>query len=114
MSQFIVNTHGRLQEWIADAKGYFREEGLDYLLTQHQLLTRMSEEMTHLGVVPDNRHGAYQTYEQGRDASISCACHWTVNMRRQPGMVSSGAKLIPSRRAAFSFLERRLCVSRRI
>ena len=80
MSQFIVNTHGRLQEWIADAKGYFREEGLDYLLTQHQLLTRMSEEMTHLGVVPDNRHGAYQTYEQGRDASISCACHWTVNM----------------------------------
>ena len=54
MSQFIVNTHGRLQEWIADAKGYFREEGLDYLLTQHQLLTKMSEDMTHLGVVPDN------------------------------------------------------------
>src|SRR3954465_11694790 len=28
---------------------------------------------------PDKRYGAYQTYEQGRDASVSCACHWTVN-----------------------------------
>jgi len=30
-------------------------------------------------VIPDNRQGAYQSYEQGRDASVSCACHWTVN-----------------------------------
>ena len=28
---------------------------------------------------PDKRYGAYQTYEQGREASVSCACHWTVN-----------------------------------
>ena len=30
-------------------------------------------------VGPDKRYGAYQTYEQGREASISRACHWTVN-----------------------------------
>ena len=83
MGQFVVNTHGRLQEWIADAKGYFRSEGLDYKLTQHSLLTRMAVDKTadiKGDSVPDNLQGAYQTYEQGRDASVSCACHWTVNM----------------------------------
>jgi NitT/TauT family transport system substrate-binding protein len=83
MSKFIVNTHGRLQEWIADSKGYFKLEGLDYELTQHALLTKKSEEKAQdpkVDAVPDNLRGAYQSYEQGRDASISCACHWTVNM----------------------------------
>lgn len=81
MGKFIVNTHGRLQEWIADAKGYFRDAGLDYELTQHTLLTKHAEQKPNAGnSVPDNLHGAYQTYEQGREASISCACHWTVNM----------------------------------
>lgn len=83
MGKFIVNTHGRLQEWIADANGYFTAEGLDYELTQHNLLTRLAVDKTGKvedGTVPDSLHGAYQTYEQGRDASISCACHWTVNV----------------------------------
>lgn len=83
MGKFVVNTHGRLQEWIADEKGYFTAEGLDYELTQHALLTKMAVDKTgkvENKSVPDNLHGAYQTYEQGRDASISCACHWTVNM----------------------------------
>ena len=30
MAKFIIQPHGRLQEWIADEKGYFRDEGLDY------------------------------------------------------------------------------------
>jgi ABC-type nitrate/sulfonate/bicarbonate transport system substrate-binding protein len=82
MAKFVVNTHGRLQEWIAHEKGYFAEEGLDYELTQHGLLTKAAPETFKPGanVVSDNLAGAYQTYEQGREASISCACHWTVNM----------------------------------
>ena len=83
MGQFVVNTHGRLQEWIADAKGYFQLEGLDYKLTPHSLLSKMAVDKTAdiKGTgVPDNLQGAFQTYEQGRDASVSCACHWTVNM----------------------------------
>lgn len=82
MAKFVVNTHGRLQEWIAHEKGYFVEEGLDYELTQHGLLTKAAPETFKPGanVVSDNLTGAYQTYEQGREASISCACHWTVNM----------------------------------
>lgn len=68
---FRIHTHGRLQEWIADANGYFAAEGLsDYTMSQV--------------VLPQSNAGApagaYQSYEQGRDASISCACHWTVNM----------------------------------
>ncbi len=86
MAKFVVNTHGRLQEWIADAKGYFTDEGLDYELTQHSLLTKDAQEKFKAETakagnsVPDNLNGAYQTYEKGREASISCACHWTVNM----------------------------------
>ena len=30
MSRFRIEPHGRLQEWVADEKGYFNEEGLDY------------------------------------------------------------------------------------
>lgn len=82
MARFIVNTHGRLQEWIAHDKGYFADEGLDYELTQHQLLTKAAPERFTPGanIVADNLKGAYQTYEEGREASVSCACHWTVNM----------------------------------
>jgi hypothetical protein len=28
--KFIIEPHFRLQEWIAEEKGYFRDEGLDY------------------------------------------------------------------------------------
>lgn len=82
MAKFVVNTHGRLQEWIAHEKGYFANEGLDYELTQHGLLTKAAPEKFTPGanIVADNLKGAYQTYEEGREASISCACHWTVNM----------------------------------
>lgn len=68
---FRIHTHGRLQEWVADANGYFAAEGLtDYVLDQ--VVMPKSK--------PGAPAGAYQSYEQGRDASISCACHWTVNM----------------------------------
>ena len=30
MGKFIVEPHFRLQEWVAEEKGYFRAEGLDY------------------------------------------------------------------------------------
>ena len=31
MSKFIIQPHFRLQEWVAEEKGYFRGEGLEYL-----------------------------------------------------------------------------------
>ena len=80
MSTFIIHTHGRLQEWVAEEKGYFAAEGLtDYALSSHGLLSPDHVRANTPPVGPDKRYGAYQTYEQGREASISCACHWTVN-----------------------------------
>ncbi len=79
---FIVNPHGRLQEWVADEKGYFVDAGLtDYRLSAHELLTKNAPNRSRGNTrIEDQKTGAYQTYEAGRDASISCACHWTVNM----------------------------------
>ena len=30
MAKFIIEPHFRLQEWVAEEKGYFGQEGLDY------------------------------------------------------------------------------------
>src|SRR5262245_17918913 len=30
MSKFVISPHFRLQEWVAEEKGYFAAEGLDY------------------------------------------------------------------------------------
>jgi hypothetical protein len=75
---FIIHTHGRLQEWVAEEKGYFSDEGLtNYRLASHGLLS--ATDVRAPAAMLDHHHGAYQTYEEGRDASVSCACHWTVN-----------------------------------
>ena len=80
MVTFIIHTHGRLQEWVAEEKGYFAAEGLtDYKLASHALLSAAHVRSQASPATVDIRHGAYQTYEEGRKASVSCACHWTVN-----------------------------------
>lgn len=30
MGKFRIQSHGRLQEWVAEEKDYFKDEGLDY------------------------------------------------------------------------------------
>jgi hypothetical protein len=69
----------RLQEWVAEEKGYFAAEGLDYLF--HDELVSKDGKRHDLG----NKVGAYQTFEQGRTSDISCACHWTVNVAASAG-----------------------------
>ena len=40
MATFVIHTHGRLQEWVAEEKNYFAAEGLtDYTLSSHGLLS---------------------------------------------------------------------------
>ena len=34
MPKFRIHTHERLQEWVAEEKGYFAAEGLDYEFSQ--------------------------------------------------------------------------------
>jgi ABC-type nitrate/sulfonate/bicarbonate transport system substrate-binding protein len=76
---FIVAPHMRLQEWVAEEKGYFAAESLDYAF--HDELVAKDGKLHDFG----NKVGAYQTFEQGRKSDISCACHWTVNVAASSG-----------------------------
>jgi hypothetical protein len=83
MSKFTIQPHGRLQEWIADAKGYFREEGLDYEFAQGPLFGP-EKKVDASGKVTDLLAGAFEAYKEaggnkGVKSDISCACHWAVN-----------------------------------
>ncbi len=78
MSKFIVEPHFRLQEWVAEEKGYFRAEGLDY---EFRELIRSTDGQHH----NKGAQGAFQSIEQGREADVSCACHWTVNVAASKG-----------------------------
>ena len=78
MARFIVEPHFRLQEWVAQEKGYFRDQGLDY---EFRELIRSTEGQHH----NKGGRGAFQSIEQGREADVSCACHWTVNVAASTG-----------------------------
>jgi len=79
MSKFVIEPHFRLQEWVAEEKGYFRDEGLDYIF---QELVQSTD-----GKIHDQGYkvGAYQALEKGRTSDVSCACHWTVNVAASTG-----------------------------
>lgn len=78
MTRFIVEPHFRLQEWVAEEKGYFRTEGLDY---EFRELIRSTGGQHH----NKGAQGAFQSIEKGREADVSCACHWTVNVAASRG-----------------------------
>ncbi len=85
MSTFAIRSHGRLQEWIAEEHGYFRDEGLDYEF-QVGRAAIWSSGTAGVAVAPaEIRHGAYESYEAGRACNVSSACHWTVNMAASAG-----------------------------
>ncbi len=79
MSKFVIQPHFRLQEWVAEEKGYFKDEGLDYIFQEEVLKTD--------GKIHDQgvKAGAYQSFEKGRTSDISCACHWTVGVAASTG-----------------------------
>ena len=83
MTKFTIQPHGRLQEWIAQEKGYFRDEGLDYQFGEHSAALQRKQ-IDSAGNVTEVRSGAFESYQQGRGnkgakSDISCACHWAVN-----------------------------------
>src|SRR5215467_7619407 len=77
--KFIIEPHFRLQEWVAEEKGYFKAEGLDYEFRELVQSTQGQHHNT-----PD-KVGAYHVIEQGRSSNVSCACHWTVNAAASAG-----------------------------
>jgi len=79
MSKFVIQPHFRLQEWVAEEKGYFKDEGLDYIFQEE---VQKSDGKIH---DQGNKTGAYQSFEKGRTSDISCACHWTVGVAASTG-----------------------------
>ncbi len=80
MSRFVISPHFRLQEWVAEEKGYFKAEGLEY-----EFRDNWGEgDIAKKHATPD-RSGAYQSFEKGRPVDVSCACHWTVNVAASAG-----------------------------
>src|SRR5437763_16768032 len=73
-----IMPHGRLQEWVAEEKGFFTAEGLDYtFLLNSGDYGIHSVQRDEGGEV---RTGAFETFGAGRDgADVSCACHWAIN-----------------------------------
>jgi len=92
MSKFRIMPHGRLQEWVADEKGYFRDEGLEYEFVRWDLgrreLAPKVEEKPQMVM-----GGALEDMRDGRSCEVSSACHWCVGMAAasSPGRMWGGA-----------------------
>jgi hypothetical protein len=90
MSTFIIQPHGRLNDWVAEEKGYFKDEGLDYFLSVEasaKSVPLLPESLEEGGAIKENLVGAFERYAEGHGrkgkgeyaGDVSCACHWTVN-----------------------------------
>ena len=79
MAKFVISPHFRLHEWVAEEKGYFAAEGLDYEFRETFDSKQASNHQQ------GDKVGAYQTFEKGREGNVSCACHWTVNVAAAAG-----------------------------
>ena len=88
MSKFRIMPHGRLQEWVAEEKGYFKDVGLDYEFISNQLISGPAAPATVTsdeGTPAEVKQGAFESMEEGRSSNISSACHWAVAMAASGG-----------------------------
>ncbi len=87
MGKFIIEPHGRLHEWVAEEKGYFKDEGLDYEFVKSYAAAASGYALMQSTetAAPEVKRGAFESMARGREANISCACHWAVNMASSTG-----------------------------
>jgi ABC-type nitrate/sulfonate/bicarbonate transport system substrate-binding protein len=72
-----IMPHGRLQEWVAEEKGYFTAEGLEYSFVISGDYGLSAVQRDDAGEI---KTGAFETFGAGRSgADVSCACHWATN-----------------------------------
>jgi len=85
MGKFLIQSHGRLQEWVAEEKGYFKDERLDYEFLVKPIITWSANVQAIDSVPAEIQRGAFESIEEGRGCNLSAACHWTVNMAASGG-----------------------------
>ena len=83
MPRLRIQPHVRLQEWVAEDEGFFREEGLDYEFDPEgfaggTVYADASVKPGDAGPMPV-RSGAFEDMQEGRSCDVSGACHWAVN-----------------------------------
>jgi NitT/TauT family transport system substrate-binding protein len=78
MGKFRIQPHMRLQEWVAEELGLFRDEGLDYEFEAEGFASGSAG----ASVSPS---GALEDMAQGRACDVSAACHWAVNSAASRG-----------------------------
>jgi NitT/TauT family transport system substrate-binding protein len=78
MARFRIQPHVRLQEWVAEDEGFFRDEGLDYEFDAAGFAGASSVQPGDAAPAPVHS-GAFEDMEQGRACDVSAACHWAVN-----------------------------------
>jgi NitT/TauT family transport system substrate-binding protein len=79
MPTFRIQPHVRLQEWVAEDEGFFRDEGLDYEFEAAGFAAGTSSVQPGDAAPLSVRSGAFEDMEQGRTCDVSAACHWAVN-----------------------------------
>lgn len=79
-SVFRIQPHGRLQEWVADEQGYFRDEGLEYEFVAGGFFGNTGTVQSAGAHKAEVKDGAFESMEAGRACEVSAACHWAVNM----------------------------------
>jgi NitT/TauT family transport system substrate-binding protein len=93
---FKIQPHNRLQEWVAEEKGYFDDEGLEYVFDTGDNVVRhyryqgtddANGDARNGGGIQSTdeapaevKQGAFEAMEDGRTCDISAACHWAVTM----------------------------------
>ena len=85
MVKFRIQSHGRLQEWVAEEKAYFKTEGLEYEFLVRPIVTWSARAQRVESAPADIQRGAFESIEAGRGCNLSAACHWTVNMAASAG-----------------------------
>lgn len=78
---FRIQPHSRLQEWVAEEKGYFRDTGLAYEFVSSFAASGLSTSAVRRAddAPVEVRRGAFEDMAAGRACDVSSACHWAVN-----------------------------------
>ena len=85
MGRFRILSHARLQEWVAEEKGYFKQVGLDYEFVVKPAAGWSAHVASTESVPEEIKNGAFESYEAGRGCDVSAACHWAVSMAASAG-----------------------------
>jgi NitT/TauT family transport system substrate-binding protein len=85
MGKFRIVPHQRLQEWVAEEKGYFADEGLDYEFVAIPEFRDLGSRPAADGGPDEVVYGAFESMQAGRACEVSGACHWAINATSATG-----------------------------